>query len=249
MAEILTDERDTAEYVEGKPEGLTPLEAAVEAIVFSSVEPLSSSRICEAYDGATPKMVDRAVSSLNVIYESQGHALRIRKIAGGFQYYITPRETEYVNKLFRRERKLRLTKPALETVAIIAYKQPLSKSELEQIRGVACDGVLQTLMERDLVRISGRSEAIGRPLLYSATEEFLKFFGINSFDDLPKLAEIEEILANMEAERAARQADRAPLRDDSADEIVRVAEFSEHDRTADTTESSNFADPTESKQS
>lgn len=102
-----------------------------------------------------------------------------------------------------------MTKAALETLAIIAYKQPVSKNQIEYIRGVACDGVIGNLLEKNLVKISGRADGVGRSLLYSATDEFLRFFGLNSFEDLPKIAEIDDLIGMMEAERQTDNAEAA----------------------------------------
>jgi len=182
-------------------------DSAVEALIFSSPEPLVPSRIVELVNTLSPREIEKIVTRLNTRYEEGGHAFRIRKVGGGYQYHILPPASEFVHRLYRRERKLRLTKPALETMAIVAYKQPVSKVAIEQIRGVASDSALSTLLERNFVRIAGRADTAGRPLLYSATDEFLRFFGIDSFNDLPKLTEIDELLAAMESERAARRAE------------------------------------------
>ncbi len=135
---------------------------------------------------------------MNVRYTETGSSFRIREIAGGYQFYILPDYVGYVEELFARRRKMRLTRAALETIAIIAYKQPVTKNEIEQIRGVSSDGVINTLLEKNMVLITGRATTVGKPLQYGTNEEFLKFFGLNSLADLPKMSEIEELLASNE---------------------------------------------------
>ncbi|MCX6826663.1 MAG: SMC-Scp complex subunit ScpB, partial [candidate division Zixibacteria bacterium] len=122
----------------------------------------------------------------------------IRKIAGGYQLFIIEDYAGYIEELYTRRRNARLTHSALETMAIIAYRQPVTKQDIEMIRGVASDSVLHTLLEKKLITLSGRAQTIGRPLLYSTTDEFLKYFNLNSLDDLPKMQEIEELLSSRE---------------------------------------------------
>ena len=182
---------------------------AVEALVFSSPQPLPSQKITAALGKVGLTAIKKAIATLNEKYEADRRSFRIRQVGGGYQYFVLPEYTEYVKRLFSRERKLRLTKAALETLAIVAYKQPVSKNQIEYIRGVACDGVIGNLLEKNLVKIAGRAEGVGRSLLYSATDEFLKFFGLSSFDDLPKITEIDDLIGMMEAERQTDNAEAA----------------------------------------
>jgi segregation and condensation protein B len=126
-------------------------------------------------------------------------------VAGGWQLATRPEYAEIVRRLFTGKRRVRLTKAALESLAIIAYKQPTTRPEIDAIRGVASGGVIETLLERNLVRIAGRSEGVGRPLLYATTDEFLQHLGLNRLADLPSLEELERMLAEREA--AARLLD------------------------------------------
>ncbi len=167
----------------------------VEALVMASPEPLPAQRIVQVIEGATPNSIAKAVEQLNARYTESGSSFRIREIAGGYQLHILPDYIGYIEELFTRRRKLRLSRAALETVAIVAYRQPVTKTEIEHIRGVAADGVLQNLLEKNLVTITGRSATVGRPLQYGTTDEFLKFFGLAGLDALPKMEEIEEMLA------------------------------------------------------
>ncbi len=168
--------------------------AVVEALILASPEPINAKRISESDSALTPGKAAQAVLDLNYSYGEIGASFRIREVAGGYQFYILPVFSRYVDVLFTRRRKLRLTRAAMETLAIVAYKQPVSKVDIEHIRGVSSDGVLHNLLEKKLVNIKGRSESAGRALQYATTDEFLKFFGLNRLEDLPQMSEIEEIL-------------------------------------------------------
>ncbi|PWB72253.1 SMC-Scp complex subunit ScpB [candidate division GN15 bacterium] len=174
---------------------LNQLPSIIEALILSSPEPLPARRILQVLADVTPVQVTRAVEALNVRYEQSGTSFRIREIAGGFQYYILPDYAGYVDELFTRRRKMRLTRAALESVAIVAYRQPVTKAEIEHIRGVASDAVLQNLLEKNMVTIVGRARTVGKPLQYGTTDEFLKFFGLANLEALPKMEEIEAMLA------------------------------------------------------
>ena len=168
--------------------------AVVEALILASPEPINAKRISESDNALTQGKVAQAVLNLNSGYEEIGASFRIREVAGGYQFYILPDFSRYVDILFTRRRKLRLTRAAMETLAIVAYNQPVSKVDIEHIRGVSSEGVLHNLLEKRLVNIKGRSESAGRALQYATTDEFLKFFGLNELEDLPQMSEIEEIL-------------------------------------------------------
>ncbi|HVZ38561.1 MAG TPA: SMC-Scp complex subunit ScpB [Candidatus Kapabacteria bacterium] len=148
---------------------------------------------------AGTQVIDQAyvrtlIAELNEEYDATGRAFRIVEVAGGFQFATTRDFGEYVALLSKEKLRRRLSPAALETLAIIAYRQPVAKPEVEAIRGVNCDQVLLSLMEKNLVAITGRSEGVGRPLLYGTTEDFLRVFGLKGLGDLPKLREIEELM-------------------------------------------------------
>jgi segregation and condensation protein B len=175
--------------------------SVIEALIFSSDEPLGTTEIIGAIkeiDGAeseiTPDDVESVVDELNKKYESNEGSFSILRIANGFIFATKPEYGKYLGYLSSVKSKRRLSQSALETLAIIAYKQPITKPELEAIRGVNSDYTLNTLLEKNLATIKGRAETVGRPLLYATTEEFLKYFGINKLTDLPKPREIEEIM-------------------------------------------------------
>jgi segregation and condensation protein B len=169
--------------------------SAVEALVLSSPDPLPGRKIAQLIEDMTPSDVAESVAELNTGYAANGSSFRIREIAGGYQFYILPEYVGFVEDMFSRHRKLRLTRAALETMAVIAYRQPTTKTDVEHIRGVASDGVLRTLLERNLITVTGRANTVGKPLQYGTTSEFLKFFGLNSLNDLPKMTEIEQLIS------------------------------------------------------
>lgn len=173
----------------------------IEALVFSSDDSLPASEIVKAIKGIdgedteiTNGDVEKCVDEINAAYEENKTSYRIVRIADGYIFATRPEYAKYVGYLSSEKSKRRLSQAALETLAIIAYKQPITKPELESIRGVNSDYILNTLLEKNLIAIKGRAETIGRPLLYSTTEEFLKYFALNKLSDLPKPREIEEIM-------------------------------------------------------
>jgi segregation and condensation protein B len=171
----------------------------IEALILASPEPLPARKITQIIEETTPTQVVRSVAELNSAYADTGSSFRIRQVAGGFQFYILPEYIGLVEELFTRRRKMRLTRAALETVAIIAYRQPTTKTEIEHIRGVASDGVIRTLLERNLIAITGRARTVGKPLQYGTTDEFLKLFGLASLEDLPQMSEIEQMISAAES--------------------------------------------------
>lgn len=173
----------------------------VEALIFSSDEPIKSTEIIKVIKGIdgeeiqiSEEEIETIVENLNQIYSEKILSFRIVKIAEGFAFATKPEFAKYLGYLSSEKSKRKLSQQALETLAIIAYKQPITKPELEQIRGVNVDYIISTLIEKNLIAIIGRAETIGRPLLYGTTPEFLKYFGLNKLSDLPKPREIEEIM-------------------------------------------------------
>lgn len=171
------------------------LKSIVEALIFAADEPLSEARIRETLELENGFDFSVLIDTLNQEYQDGGRAFTIRKIAGGYQIVTQQSYSNWIKKLYLGRQKNRLSHAALETLALIAFKQPISRVDIGQIRGVNSDGVIGTLLERKLITITGRSEAVGRPLLYSTTPEFLKYFGINDITDLPKPREIEELFS------------------------------------------------------
>ncbi len=173
----------------------------VEAVLMVADHPLTLREICEvAGADVTPSQVSEAIEVLNQFYENTNRSFRIRNIARGWQLFVLPEFSPWVRKLYMAYRQERLSRAALETLAIIAYKQPITKVEIEQIRGVGCDGVLRSLVEKGLVKIEGRKEVPGRPFLYVTTDQFLNYFGLGSLEDLPKLEEFEHVISEFSQE-------------------------------------------------
>jgi segregation and condensation protein B len=175
----------------------------IEALIFGSDEPLTAGQIVSIISSAedsglrmriTEDEVLQHIRQLNAEYVRAGRAFRIIQVAGGYQFATMPEYADWLGKMMKEKAKRKLSPSALETLAIIAYKQPVTKPEIEAIRGVSADYVISTLLERGLITIVGRAATPGRPLLYGTTQDFLKHFGINDLADLPKPREIDEIM-------------------------------------------------------
>jgi segregation and condensation protein B len=176
------------------------LQAAIEALLFSSDQPLTESLIAESLETA-PAEIAPALQQLGAAYAARGAGVELREIAGGWMLVTTAEHAEWVGRMLRGKKRMRLSRPALETMAIIAYKQPVTKSEVEAIRGVDSSAVLATLLERSLVTIRGRSKVVGRPLLYGTTQEFLDYFGLKDLTELPRPEELRALVAAREPEQ------------------------------------------------
>ncbi|MGM0483197.1 MAG: SMC-Scp complex subunit ScpB [Candidatus Krumholzibacteriota bacterium] len=163
------------------------LEKQVEALLFASDIPLTPARMKELTGAQSNREVRDAVESLSGFYSETDRSYKIAEVAGGYQLITHPEYSEIIKSLFKNRRKSRLSGAALETLAIIAYKQPVSRAQIEAVRGVNSGGVLSTLLERDLIRISGRGDSIGRPFLYSTTRQFLEYLGLKNYNDLPSI--------------------------------------------------------------
>lgn len=164
----------------------------IEALLFASNEPVSINDMTEVIEDVDSTVIRDIVYELKGEYETQNKSFSIKEVAGGFQIFTDAYYAPWIKKLLGREKAQRLSMPSLETLAIIAYKQPLTRSEIESIRGVNVDGVIENLTEKNLIKISGRREAPGRPFVYTTTEEFLIHFGLKSLKDLPGLKEFTE---------------------------------------------------------
>ena len=175
---------------------ITFAKAVIECLLFVSDEPLEISRLKLVLEDMGEAEIRKAVTELQLDYETAGRPLCITEVAEGFSIVTREQYAPFIKKLFKTRITHRLSKAALETLAIIACKQPLTKLEIESLRGVSADGVLDTLYERELIRIVGRKEVIGRPLLYGTTKEFLQYFGLKDLMELPRLEEINEVLGN-----------------------------------------------------
>ncbi len=162
----------------------------VEAALLTSDRALPAGKLAEVLSVGS-KAVQEAVAALNELYEKTGRSFRIEQVAGGWQVRTLPQYAEVLTSLTQSRSQSRLSPAALETLAIIAYRQPILRADIESIRGVACGEVLRSLMDRRLVKIVGRAEEIGRPMLYGTTKAFLEVFGLASLKDLPKAEELK----------------------------------------------------------
>ena len=160
--------------------------ALLEALLFSTRNPLTPARLAELMEVPATKPVREAVVELNEQYENTGRCFRVEQVAGGYQLLTLPRFGPALQKLKRREADAKLTKAALETLAVIAYRQPILRADVEAVRGVASGETIRSLMEKHLVKITGRAEEPGRPILYGTTRRFLETFGLNTLRDLPR---------------------------------------------------------------
>lgn len=174
-----------------EPETVCRLAAIVESMLLASGAPVPLVRLVEALDGPERREVTAALRALSESYEREGRGLRLVYVAGGYQLRSAPEHGHWVRRLLGG-RPPRLSRPMLETLAIVAYRQPCTRPEIEAIRGVDVDAVLSTLLERRLIRILGRKDAPGRPLLYATTKDFLEVFGLPDLQALPPLAEVGE---------------------------------------------------------
>jgi segregation and condensation protein B len=169
------------------------LKAILEALIFASPEPLTPKAIFSLLDSEPKEDVQAALAELKRDYDRPG-GLQLVEVAGGYQIATRPDLHEWVRRLFHERTTQKLTAQALETLAVIAYKQPITGVEITEIRGVNTSGVLNTLLERHLIKIVGRKHVVGRPFLYATTKEFLIRFGLNDLNDLPKVEDMAEAL-------------------------------------------------------
>jgi len=175
------------------------LKLVIEALLFASDSPLGLKEMEELLETLPRESILGAIDELSKEYDARPNAFRIMQVAGGFQVCTREEYSSWLEKLKRSRRSTRLSRAALETAAIIAYKQPVTKVVIEEIRGVDSTATLHTLLERGLVTIKGRAPSVGRPLLYGTTRQFLLHFGLNELEELPKLSEVKDILDAKEA--------------------------------------------------
>jgi segregation and condensation protein B len=172
------------------------LKSAIEALLFIAGAPLSPDRLAGVFEeGATKEQIESAVAALRDDYESRGAGVMLAEVAGGWQVVTRPENAAWIRKFRTVKVSTRLSKPALETLAIIAYRQPITRTEIEQIRGVNIGGIARNLMERRLVKIVGKKDVPGKPMMYGTTTDFLQYFGLKDLSALPTLKEFQELEA------------------------------------------------------
>ncbi len=167
----------------------------IEALLFASPDPLTQAKVNGVFSPDTPSL-NKVVEDLNKQYEEETHAFEIKNVAGGFQLVSRKEYEIYIRRMLKKSGRISLSVASMDCLAIIAYKQPIGRYQIEAIRGVDSNGVIKTLLSKNLIKIKGRDSGPGRPLLYKTTDIFMEYFGINRLSDLPKLKEITEIIAS-----------------------------------------------------
>jgi len=184
--------------------------AILEALIFASPQPLTPHEIAKVLDNVAKETWQAAIEELKVEYARDGRGLQLVEVAGGYQITTRPEYNDWIRDLVDPQRPTRLSIPALETLAVIAYKQPVTLPEIIELRGVKSAGVIKTLLEKRLVRIAGRKEVVGRPMLYRTTKEFLLHFGLNDLSELPQIEDFAEVLGEEVDVAGLRKAIDAP---------------------------------------
>jgi segregation and condensation protein B len=172
----------------------------LEAVLFASDSPVEFSRLLGIIESPSQRDLKDMVETLNREYETEGRTFRIMEVAGGYQFETLPQYGQYVERLYRSKGRQKLSRAALETLAIVAYKQPVSRVEIDALRGVDSDASVRTLQSRELIEVVGRSEALGKPLLYGTTKEFLRYFGLSDIKALPGADELASMFDGTESD-------------------------------------------------
>lgn len=178
------------------------LDNIVLALLFAADEPLSARKIAATVEDVTTADVKKAIDGWNARADQEAWSIAIEQVAGGYRLATRPEYAQYVSRLYAGRRRFRLSRAGLETLAIVAYKQPITRAEIESIRGVGAGSVVANLMERSLVEIVGKAKVLGAPFLYGTTQEFLEYLGLNSLKDLPSMEDLEALLAREAGEQA-----------------------------------------------
>lgn len=227
----MSDENETVAAPAAKETGMERAEQRriVEALVLASPEPIAPARLAAIVPNCTPATARELVAELNAEYESAGRGFEIREVGGAYQLRTRPELAEFVHEL-QPKRTQRLSRASLETLSVIAYKQPITRAEVEHVRGVDAGAVVRTLLERDLIRIAGHREIPGRPMLYATTKRFLQLFGLSSLEDLPSLRDLRELAdgaADREGEAGEAEEELGLAPDDPAEADEAPAEGDE----------------------
>jgi segregation and condensation protein B len=210
------------------------LDNIVLALLFAADEPLSARKIAATIEDVTTADVKDAIEKWNARAGEEAWSIAIEQVAGGYRLATRPEYAAYVSRLYQGRRRFRLSRAGLETLAIIAYKQPITRAEIEAIRGVGAGSVVANLMERSLVEITGKAKVLGAPFLYGTTPAFLEYLGLNSLKDLPSMEDLEALLAS-EAGETAAEADEAPAGTGSGDAAEPADEDADASRAASAT--------------
>jgi len=196
--------------------------ARLEAAFFVAENPLSTRKLCQFALLADTTEVKELIEELNQAYEADGSAFGIERVASGYQMLTRPRFAHWLDQLHQRTAELKLSPPAMETLTIVAYRQPITRADVEAIRGVQCSEILKLLMDRGLVKIGGEDDSLGRPYLYVTTRMFLELFGLRTLDDLPSASELRakpQTVASSETEDSPEGASTEPEEEHPQDDI------------------------------
>lgn len=208
------------------------LKSAIEALLFISGSPLSADRLKALFEEASQEQIEAQLVQLRQDYEERGAGIMLAEVAGGYQLATRPENAAWIRKFRTVKTSTRLSRPALETLAIVAYKQPITRAEVETVRGVNIGGIMRNLMERRLVKIVGKKDVPGKPMLYGTTQDFLQYFGLKDLSSLPTLKEFQELEAGEEVmeEAPAGEGDgteREETASEDAEETVSAQEAGE----------------------
>ncbi len=198
MEETQIENSPTPEQKEQKKtvltdEQLVHFKGIIEAILFVNERPVTLNQFRDVLEGVSGADIKTALASLTQDYENRQSGIKVVEIAGGYQMFSNPKYASYIRAFYKTKHKEKLSKPALETLAIIAYKQPVTRTDIELVRGVNSDGVVNHLQNKELVKIVGRKDIPGKPYLYGTTKQFMEYFGLKSLEDLPTLAEFPDL--------------------------------------------------------
>jgi len=185
----MTEEQNNLDYIR----------SALEAVLYVSDDPLPAGKLAELFEGSVERAeVEAALSEIARECGEAHRGVTLTEVAGGYQFYTKPQNGDIIRRLFEKRRRAAISGAALETLAIVAYRQPISRAEIEAIRGVSSEGVLHNLLEKRMIKIAGRKDVPGRPFLYRTTRQFLEYFGLNALMDLPKIDELARALSEAE---------------------------------------------------
>lgn len=199
------------------------VKSVIESLLFASEKPLTIEQMKNSLGSLEPAQLRAAIEGLVSEYEQANRGMRIVEVAGGFRMITAPGFAPFLKKLFKDRQAERLSKPALETLAIIAYKQPLTKSEIETLRNVNVDGVMKSLTDKNLIRISGRKKVPGRPFVFGTTRQFLEYFGLKSLDELPKMEDFSSMVEDKGAVNQKGEIEEIPEAPLSLDDASRTS--------------------------
>ena len=216
------------------------LKGAVEAIIFISERPINVAEIQNILEGLDLQTIKNIIEELKEDYDQRNSGIKIVEVAGGYQMVTSPYYSNFVKKFYKIKHSEKLTMPSLETLSIIAYKQPVTKIEIESIRGVNVDGVIKKLLEKSLIRIIGRKEVVGRPFVYGTTRNFLEYFGLNNIDELPDLEELAQALSEREAAEITpleeEELTNSAIKENTSSEELSASENHTNDKSVEKTE-------------